>query len=440
MDRLCLSAHSICSHFSPTRIHQGLTLQPDSDPLLNRRAFVVGASSLLLSTITARAGMKPEAPAGHCFAYVGSISAAKTVLPDSQIGSGKGIYLFNVDLSTGKLTYKDVTPNTANPWWIALHPTGSFLYSANEVSTKPGDTSGSISAYSIDRPTGALSHLNTVDSGGSRPAQLSVHPSGKYVLVATFGGNTLGVFPVEANGSLGAPTDMQHDQGPIGPKVSSSAPPGGNQTNGHDRPRPHMIQADVAGRFIVSADLSLDELLVWKFDLEKGLLSPNGLPAASVGAGDGPRHFAFHPNGKTLFSLQEEAGTVVRFAYDPATGALTKKQVVSTLPEGFTGTFYSAEIVVAPGGKFIYIANRGYDAVVCFRIAEDGTLSKVEQVWAQGSWPRHLAFSPDGQFLYACNQKNDEVVTFAVDRTTGALRFTGQFTSVGTPAILVFLA
>ncbi len=414
-------------------------MQQDDYELFSRRTFVVGASSLLLSAIAARAGMKPDALAGHCFAYVGSISAGKAVLPDSQVGSGKGIYLFDVDLATGKLTYKDVTSNAANPWWIALHPTGSYLYSANEISTKPGDTSGSISAYSIDRTTGALTHLNTVDSGGSRPAQLSVHPSGKYVLVANFGGNALGVFPIEANGALGAPTDMQHDQGAIGPKVSSSAPPGGNQANGHDRPRPHMIQADVRGRFIVSADLSLDALLVWKFDLEKGALIPSGMPVANVGAGDGPRHFAFHPNGSILYSLQEEAGTIVGFGYDPTTGALTKKQVISTLPEGFTGTFYSAEIVVAPGGKFLYVANRGYDALVCFRIAEDGTLSKVDEVWAQGSWPRHLAFSPHGQFLYACNQKNDEVVTFAVNRATGALRFTGQFTSVGTPAILVFL-
>jgi 6-phosphogluconolactonase (cycloisomerase 2 family) len=403
----------------------------------SRRTFVAGCSSLFAAALAMRAGALPTAR--RDFVYVGSISAAKAVLPDSQVGNGKGIYLFEADLETGALTYKDVTLNDANPWWIAIDPSGRFLYSANEISVRSGDTSGSLSSYAIDRTTGELSHLNTVDSGGSRPAQLSVHPSGRYVLVANFGGNTLGVFPVKGDGSLGSPTDMRHDDGTVGPKVSSSEPPGGHQANGHDHPRPHMIQADTAGKFIVSADLSLDALFVWKFDLENGVLSSSGMPPANVGAGDGPRHFAFAPGGKLLFCLQEEAGTLVSFDYDPATGGLKRRQVLSTLPEGFAGTFYSAEIVVAPSGNFLYIANRGYDAIVCFRIAKDGTLSKVEQVWAEGSWPRHLAFSPDGRFVYACNQKNDEIAVFAVDRAKGSLRFTGQFTPVGTPAILVFL-
>ena len=362
------------------------------------------------------------------------------MLPDSQVGSGKGIYQFVADLVTGELTYKTATPNTANPWWIALHPSGKFLYSANEISFAPGSTSGSISAYSINSGSGALTLLNTVESGGARAAQLSVHPSGKYVFVANFGGNSLGVFPVQADGSLGAATDVQHDQGQVGPPSPSHAPAGGSQANGHDRPRPHMIEADPSGRFVISADLSLDALLVWNFDLVTGKLSPSGLPPASVGAGDGARHFAFRPDGSMLFSLQEEAGTIVSFDRDLSTGALTRRQSLSTLPEGFSGTFYSSEIVVAPGGEYLYTANRGYDALVCFRIAKDGTLTKVDEYWAHGSWPRHMAFSPDANYMYVCNQKSDEIATFAVHRGTGTLRFTGKFTSAGTPAVMVLLS
>ena len=403
---------------------------------ISRRTFVRGISSLLLA---APASNSWGAQSGHRFAYVGSISATKSVLPDSTTGKGEGIYLFDADLSTGVLTRRQVTANQANPWWIAVNPAGTFLYSANEVSTTPGETSGSVSAYAIDRDTGALRLLNTVNSGGSRPAQLSVHPSGRYVFVANFGGNTLAVFPVQPDGSLGTPTDLKHDEGAVGPEKSSSAPRSGLQSNGHDRPRPHMIQADVAGRFIVSADLSLDALLVWKFDLEKGLLTPNGLPPAHVGAGDGARHFAFHPDGKLLFSLQEEGGTIVSFDYDPATGALQKKQTLSTLPEGYEGTFYSSEIVVAPGGRFVYTLNRLYDSIVCFRIGSDGMLTKIDELWARGDFPRHLAFSPNGKFVYICNQRNDEIATFAMNERTGALKFTGQFTAAYTPAILVFL-
>jgi 6-phosphogluconolactonase len=413
-------------------------LLPDLDNSVSRRTFVVGASSLFLSAIAS--GHAAEITAGsRRFAYVGSISARKAVLPDSTTGVGEGIYLFEADLGTGALTYKGVTPNAANPWWIAINPAGTYLYSANEISTKEGDKSGSISAYEINRSTGELTLLGTVDSGGSRPAQLSVHPSGKYVLVANFGGYTLGVFPIQADGSLGAPTDMKPDDGAIGPKKASSAPPGGVQTNGHDRPRPHMIQADVSGRFVVSSDLSMDALLVWKFDLEKGVLTPNGLPPAIVGAGDGARHFAFHPDGRLLFTLQEEGGTIVSFDYNPSTGGLTRRQTLSTLPDGYKGSVYTSEIVVAPNGKFVYTVNRLYDSVVCFRIAKDGTLTKASEEWARGSFPRHIAFSPTGKFMYVCNQRNDEIATFAVNASTGVLSFTGQFTAAATPAILAFL-
>lgn len=403
-----------------------------------RRSFVAAASSLLLASIT-RSGWADRAQSQRRFAYVGSISAAKAVLPDSTTGKGEGIYLFEADLATGLLTRKGVTPNAANPWWIAIHPAGTFLYSANEVSTKQGNQSGSISAYAIDRSTGALSLLNTVDSAGSRPAQLSVHPGGKFVLVANFGGNTLAVFPVRPDGSLGAVTSLQQDAGAIGPDRPSGAPASGLQSNGHDHPRPHMIQADPAGRFIVSADLSLDALLVWKFDAEKGILSHSGQPPALVGAGDGARHFAFHPSGKMLFSLQEEGGTIVSFDYAPATGALTKRQTLSTLPAGYQGTFYSSEIVVAPSGRFVYTLNRLYDAIVCFHIGSDGTLTKVDEFWARGDFPRHLAFSPNAKFAYICNQRNDEIATFAVHEQTGTLKFTGHFTAAYNPAIMVFL-
>ena len=416
--------------------NQVSTLPANTSLPLSRRTFVAGASSLFLAAAASPAWATSS---NLRFAYVGSVSAPKAVVPDSTTGEGKGIYLFEADLTTGALTYKGVTPNAANPWWIAIHPSGTLLYSANEISPTAGDTSGSIGAYAIDRTTGVLRPLNTISSGGSRPAHLSVHPSGKYVLVANFGGNTLGVFPILADGSLGSPTDMQHDAGAIGPEKPSSAPPGGMQSNGHDHPRPHMILTDPAGRFVVSADLSMDAILVWRFDAEKGKLTPSGNPPATVGAGDGARHFAFHPNGKMLFSLQEEGGTIVSFDYEPLTGKLTRRQSLSTLPKDFAGTFYTSEIVVAPSGRFVYVANRFYDSIVCFRIEKDGALTKSGEDWARGDFPRHLAFSPAGDFMYVCNQRNDEIATFAVNQTSGALNFTGQFTAAATPAILAFL-
>ncbi len=406
---------------------------------LDRRSFLVGWASFVAAPGLLRSQDSRRIQGSHRYAYVGSVSAAKQAVPDSTTGEGEGIYIFEADLATGALERVGVMPNAANPWWIAIHPSGRFLYSANEISAIAGETSGSISAYGIDAATGKLNHLGTVSSGGSRPAHLSIHPSGKFVLVANFSGNSLGVFPILDNGALGAPTDLRPDNGTIGPNKPSSAPQGGLQSNGHDLPRPHMIQADIAGKYIVSSDLSMDALLVWNFDVQKGKLSPSGNPPALVGAGDGARHFAFHPNGRMVFTIQEEGGTIASFDYDVATGRLQHRQTLSILPEGYKGTFYSSEIVVAPSGNYVYCANRLYDSIVCFRIARDGTLSKFDEQWARGDFPRHLAISPTGQFMYVCNQRNDEIATFSIHPSTGALKFTGQFTAAATPAILAFL-
>ena len=406
---------------------------------LSRRDFIAATSSLLLHSGLQKVWAAQGNNGSRRYAYVGSVSASKAILPDSTTGEGEGIYVFEADLLTGELIRKGVMPNSTNPWWISIHPNGGFLYSANEVSGTAGDTNGSISAYKIDRSTGMLTHLNTLSSGGSRPAHLSVHPSGRYVLVANFSGNTLVVFPIAPNGSLGSPVDIKHDEGAIGAAKPSSAPAGGFQSNGHDRPRPHMILTDPAGKYVVSSDLSMDALLVWEFGLDTGHLRLSSNPPALVGSGDGARHFAFHPNGKMLFSLQEEGGTIVSFDYDPSTGRLTRRQTLSTLPKDYKGSFYTSEIVVAPSGNFVYTANRLYDSIVCFRISKDGSLSKISEDWAHGDFPRHLAISPTGKYMYVCNQRNDEIATFAVDEVTGALRFTGQFTAAATPAILAFL-
>lgn len=323
---------------------------------------------------------------------------------------------------------------------IALHPSKQYLYAASEVSGQKNEKSGSLSAYRIEASTGHLTLLNTVSSHGAHPAQISVHPSGQYVFSSNFGGGTIAVFPVEASGALGDPTDIQEEKGTPGPHMAASGPKGSFADSGHDRGHPHMVLTDPAGRFVLETDLGLDEILTWNFDVDKGKLTRANVPAAKFPPGDGPRHFAFHPTGKWLYSLQEEGCTVVSFDYDAATGTLADKQTVSTVPPGFAGSDYTSEIIVSPDGRFVYAANRLYDSIVYFRIGSDGRLSKSGEEWARGDFPRHLAFDPTHSFLYVCNQRSDAIATFTVNRVTGALSFTGQFTAVGTPAILVFHA
>jgi 6-phosphogluconolactonase (cycloisomerase 2 family) len=200
-----------------------------------------------------------------------------------------------------------------------------------------------------------------------------------------------------------------------------------------------MIQPDPSGRFVLAADLGLDRILIWKFDAVAGKLSPNEPPAVAVAPGDGPRHFAFHPNGRLLYSLQEEGSTLVTFDYDGATGHLRAKQTISTLPPGFAGTNYTSEIVVSPDARFVYAANRLHDTIAWFSIEAGGMLRFVGEEPTRGDYPRFFTFDPSGHFVYCCNQRADAIVSFTVNRRTGALTHTGQYTPVGTPAFLAFL-
>lgn len=372
------------------------------------------------------------------FAYVGTYSSPQG--PEGAPGRGQGIYLFEMDPATGNLKQRELFPNNSNPAWLAFDPSRTHLYSANEISNFQGTESGSVSAYSIDRSNGRLTLLNTVSSEGAGPAHLSVHPSGKYVLVANYHGGTVAVLPILSNGELGAPTDVIYDKGTIGPPRAATAPPGSFVISGHDKPHAHMIQADPAGKFVMASDLGLDQIFVYKFDTETGKLISCNPASVSLPPGDGPRHFTFHPGGRWFYSLQEEGSTVVTYDYHPASGRLTAKQTISSLPKGFGGTNFTSEIMISSDARFVYAANRLHDSIAWFSIGPEGTLTLIGEEWTRGDYPRSFNIEPAGNYLYSCNQRADAITTFRVNRETGALTFTGQYTPVGTPGIIIFLA
>ncbi len=405
----------------------------------SRRMFLKGAAALTLVRPRDVRGRQKQANGSHgqILAYVGTYSSPQG--PEGSKGNGEGIYVFRMDRSTGALSQVNMFPDGSNPAWLAFDPSGTHLYAANEVATFKGTNSGSVSAFSIDRSDGGLTLVNTVSSEGAGPAHLSVHPSGKYVLVANYAGGTVAVLPIGSSGELGPATDIKRDLGPAGPLRARSAPSGGFATSGHDRPHPHMIQADPAGRFVLASDLGMDQMFIWKFDAATGRLSANDPPSVALPPGDGPRHFAFHPNGRWVYSLQEEGSTLVLFAYDAAGGRLTAQQTVRTLPKGFTGTNYTSEVMVSPDGRFVYAANRLHDSIAFFSVGEGGVLTFVGEAWTRGDYPRSFNIDPTGNFLYSCNQRSDAIATFRINLKTGHLTFTRQYTPVGTPGIIVFL-
>jgi 6-phosphogluconolactonase (cycloisomerase 2 family) len=226
------------------------------------------------------------------------------------------------------------------------------------------------------------------------------------------------------------------DEGKIGPTRATNAPPGSFAFSGHDRTHAHMIQADPSGKYVVHCDLGLDQIFVWKIDLTKGTLTE--VDKVNLPAGDGPRHFYFHPNGKWFYSIQEEGSTIVLFDFDTAVGKLKARQTLSTLPPGFAGSNFCSEILVSKDGKFVYAGNRLHDSIGIFAVGEDGSLSYIGEEWTRGNYPRSFNFVPSGDFLYCCNQRGDNIAVFKVDRTSGRLTFTGHYVGVGNPSIIVF--
>lgn len=249
----------------------------------------------------------------------------------------------------------------------------------------------------------------------------------------------MAVLPILPDGSLGAASDIKKDEGAVGPTKATNAPPGSFAVSGHDQPHAHMIEADPRGRHVLHVDLGLDRIIVWKLDERTGVLSSNDPPSVSLPPGDGPRHFAFHPGGRWLYSLQEEASTIALFDYDAEKGRLALRTTVSSLPPGFAGSSFASEVMVSRDGRFLYAGNRLHDSIGIFSIGESGTLAFLREEWTRGDYPRSFNFDPTGSFFYVCNQRGDNIAVFRVDPTSGGLSFTGRLAPVGNPSIIVFL-
>ncbi len=340
----------------------------------------------------------------------------------------KGIYFFRFDAATHRATTPELAGETANPSFLAADRSGRYLYAVNEISDYQGQKSGAVSAFSIDRKSGKLTFLNQVSSRGAGPCYVTLDKTGKYVLVANYDSGTVAVFPILADGKLGEASGFVQHTGK------------GTDPERQEGPHAHQIELSRDNRFAIAVDLGLDKLLIYKFDPAKGTLLPNNPAFAAVDPGSGPRHFAFTPNSRFAYVLEEIRSAVTGFAYDSATGALRKLQTISNLPESFNGRKEAAEIAVHPSGKFLYASNRGHDSIAVFGIGNDGKLTNVEYASTGGKTPRGFALDPTGSYLLVGNQESNNIVVFQIDSKTGRLKPTGQILQVPTPVDVKFVA
>jgi len=342
--------------------------------------------------------------------------------------NSKGIYAWRFQPSTGKLTSIGLVGETSNPSFLALHPNRRFLYAVNEDNTFQGKPGGSVTAFSIDEKTGQLKLLNQVTTGGPGPCHVSLDKTGKWLFVANYGGGSIAAYPVHDDGSLGESSAfVQHKGSSVNPRQRG--------------PHAHSANISPDNKFVLFADLGLDQILTYRID--EGKLPPGDPPFSKIAPGSGPRHMAFHPKGKFAYVVNEIAATVTACAYDASNGSLKELQTVSIVPNDYPGAKGAAEIAVHPNGKFVYASNRdtsnkGNDVITAFAVDPvKGTLTEVEHTQV-GKIPRNFAIDPTGRFLFEANQDGASVLVYRIDSKTGKLTSTGDKLDVPLPVCVVF--
>jgi 6-phosphogluconolactonase len=343
-------------------------------------------------------------------------------------GKGEGIYVYQLDPASGALAPHSLAKGVTNPSYLAFHPSRRFLYAVNELKEFEGEASGAISAFALDPERGTLRFLNIKPTHGTDPCHLTVHPSGRYVLVANFMSGSVCVLPIDADGSLGDASDfVQHKGSSVDPV---------RQTG----PHAHAVTLDSSGRYVFVPDLGLDKLIIYTLDAERGTLHPHSQPWVETAPGAGPRQVVMHPRGDYAYLINELNSTMTAYRFDPAQGTLRELQTLPTLPEAFTGTSSCAEVQIDPAGKVLYGSNRGHDSLVIYAIDQnDGTLTTVGHVSTQGKIPRNFVVDPSGAFVLAANQDTDNLVVFRRDATTGKLTPAGHQMNVPTPVCVKVL-
>jgi len=356
------------------------------------------------------------APSGprDCLVYVGTNVASE---------QENTLFLFRLS-PAGVLTPVSAQRGGASPTYLTLDARRRVLYAVSETQAFRGAKTGAVSAFAVDRRTGALALLNQQPSNGAAPCYVSLDHSGRVALVANYVSGTVSLLPVAARGLLAPPAATDQHEG-SGPHKNQGGP------------HAHCIVPDPANAYAFAVDLGTDRVYGYRLDPARGRLTRLPEPAFVARPGAGPRHLTFHPNGRWAYLINELNSTLTALAYDGAQGQFRELQTVSALPAGFAGENSCADVHVSPDGRFLYASNRGHNSIAVFAIdAAAGTLAPVQDVDTQGKTPRNFALDPSGRLLLVANQNSNNVVTYRVDPATGRLTPTGQAVEVPTPMFL----
>jgi 6-phosphogluconolactonase len=337
--------------------------------------------------------------------------------------TSKGIYKVRFDDATGKLGEPELAAEMGNPSFLAIDPVRRVLVAVGEVDRPK--LGGGVRSFKIG-DGGKLTPVSEQPTQGGAPCHVSIHPSGRVVLVANYSGGSVASFPLDPDGKLGPIASFIQHEG-TGPNKARQ-----------EKAHAHSINIDPSGQYALAADLGTDRVYVYKIDTATAKLTPAG--EAKIAPGSGPRHLCFDPDGKTVRVINELKNTITSLQWDAATGKLKEFDTASTLPRDFQGESYTAEVVPHPTGKFVYGSNRRHDSIAALSVGESGKL-KLEGFAKQGvKEPRNFIVDPTGKWLLVGSQNGDSIVVFPIDRATGIPGPQGTVTPVPMPVCLRLLA
>jgi 6-phosphogluconolactonase len=356
-------------------------------------------------------------PASDRLVFVGTYTGGKT--------GSEGIYAFAFDEATGALTPRGLAVATPSPSFLVASSNRRVVFAVNELDNYDEAPSGSVTSFAVDAAAAKLTPISTQASRGAHPCHLELDKTGHFLAVANYTGGNYAVFPVLSDGRLQ-------------PAVTVVAGKGRGPTARQEGPHGHAVTFDVTNRFLIATDLGLDSVLVYRFDATTGTLLGNHPPSVAMARGAGPRHFAFHPNNRQAFVINELNSTITSLTWDGEAGTFASIGTVSTLPERVKAST-TAEIQVHPTGRFVYGSNRGHDSIAVFAVSDGGSLKLVEIESTRGRTPRNFTIDPTGRWLLAGNQESSTIAVFEIDQTTGALTPVGEPVAAPTPVSILFM-
>ncbi|WP_213990890.1 lactonase family protein [Sodalis sp. dw_96] len=390
--------------------------------------LITGLTAAMLAVSATPLYAAQKAPAAR-YAYVGTYNP-----------NGEGVYRFDFNGKTGALTQRTLVSQLPNQAQMVAARDGKTLFIGNEIDNYNGGKHGAVAAYHIDPRDGSLNLINQVDSQGAGPVFLSLTPKGDHLLVANYISGLVATFPIDSDGKLGEAGASRQDSGPAGAGKPAAATEGSFAISDHNGPHAHMIAADPSGKYVFSTDLGLDRIYQWKLNDATGALEANDPPFINASsAGAGPRHFVFHPNGKVVFLINEEASVLTSYRFDKEKGTLTQLHSLSSLPANFKGTNFAAGIVLSQDGRRLYVANRLHNSISQINVTGEGVMTWGGETWTRGDYPRTLTMSPDGKYIFAMNQRSDNITRFRIAAGSGKLAFVDDYVPVGSPSQMVLV-